>query len=185
MEDKQIVALLQQRSEDALHALAEKFGQRLTSLARNILDDEEDARECVNDTYLALWNAIPPEEPDPLSAYAFRVCKNTAISQLRRKNAAKRSEYTLSLDELAECIGEDTLESLVDSRALGQTIDRFLDTLPRQSRVLFLRRYWFGDGVTQLANALGMSQNAVSVRLNRIKGKLRSYLIKEGFYEPR
>lgn len=184
MEDKQIVALLQRRSEEALHALAKKFGQRLTSLARNITGSEEDARECVNDTYLALWNSIPPEEPDPLSAYAFRVCKNTAISRLRRNHAAKRGEYELSLEELAECIGEDTLEALVDARALGQTIDRFLDTLPRQSRVLFLRRYWFGDSVTQLAKELGMSQNAVSVRLNRAKGKLRSYLIKEGLYEP-
>lgn len=184
MEDRQIVALLQRRSEEALQALAEKFGRRLTSLARNITGDEEDARECVNDTYLALWNSIPPEDPDPLGAYAFRVCKNAAISRLRKNNAAKRGEYELSLEELAECIGGDTLEALVDARALGQTVDRFLDTLPRQSRVLFVRRYWFGDSVTQLAKALGMSQNAVSVRLNRIKGKLRSYLIKEGFYEP-
>lgn len=185
MEDRQIVALLLQRSEDALHALAEKFGQRLTSLARNILDDEEDARECVNDTYLALWNAIPPEEPDPLSAYVFRVCKNAAISRLRRKNAAKRGEHALSLEELAECIGRDTLESALDARELGRAIDRFLCTLSKENRVLFLRRHWFGDSVQAIAKDRGMTESAVSVRLNRTRSKLKDYLIKEGFYEPR
>ena len=126
MDDKQIVALLWGRSQEALMALAEKYGRRLQSLARNILGSEEDAAECVNDTYLALWNSIPPQKPDPLGAYACRVCKNAAISRLRKNRAAKRGELTVSLEELSECIGEDTLQHMTDSKALGEAIDRFL-----------------------------------------------------------
>lgn len=184
MDDKQIVALLWGRSQEALMALAEKYGRRLQSLARNILGSEEDAAECVNDTYLALWNSIPPQKPDPLGAYACRVCKNAAISRLRKNRAAKRGELTVSLEELTECIGEDTLQRIADSKTLGEAIDRFLSTLSKENRILFLRRHWFGDSISQLAHDRGLSESAVSIRLSRTRSRLKDYLIKEGFYEP-
>ena len=184
MDDKQIVALLWGRSQEALAGIEEVYGQQLQRMAANILGSEEDARECVNDTYLALWNSIPPQKPDPLGAYAFRICKNTAISRLRKSKAAKRGELTVSLEELAECIGEDTLQQITDSKALGEAIDRFLGTLSKENRILFLRRHWFGDSVCQIAKDRAMSETAVSIRLSRTRSRLRDYLIKEGFYEP-
>ena len=184
MDDMQIVALLWGRSQEALTVFAEKYEPLLLQLARNILGSEEDAREYVNDTYHALWNSIPPQKPEPLRAYACRICKNNAISRLRKSKAAKRGELTVSLEELSECIGEDTLQQLADSKALGEAIDRFLGTLSKENRVLFLRRHWFGDSVSQIAKDRAMSETAVSIRLSRTRSKLKNYLIKEGFYEP-
>lgn len=184
MDDRYILTLLNRRSEHALAALSEKFGQRLLALAMNILGNREDAQECVNDTYLALWDTIPPKEPDPLWPYACRIGKNIALSRLRKNTAHKRGAYELSLEELSECIGEDMLQQALDAKALGRTIDRFLGTQTKENRILFVRRYWFGDSVGDIAKARGLSENAVSVRLNRTRSKLRDYLMKEGFYEP-
>ena len=184
MEDRQIIKLLFQRAETAIDKLAQVFGGRLLAMARNILSDERDAQECVNDTYLALWNTIPPQEPDPLWAYVCRVGKNICLKRLRSSHAQKRnSEYDLSLDELAEYVGEASLDSQVEAKRLGKTIDRFLDTLSKENRVLFLRRHWFGDSVKDIARQLGMSENAVSARLSRIRGQLRGYLIKEDWID--
>ena len=183
MEDRDIISLLWQRHEDAIAALAEKFGQRLQRLAKNILLNESDAQECVNDTYLAVWNTIPPQRPSPLSPYILRLCKNIAISKLRAATAQKRSAYEIALDELSEAIGMDTLEQTLSSQELGRAIDAFLDTLSREDRFVFLRRHWYGDSVQDIAHSLGQSTNRVSVRLHRIRSKLKDYLIKEGLYE--
>lgn len=183
MEDKRIIALLFQRAESALDALAKKFGKGLLTLARNIVGMEEDAKECVNDTYLALWNAIPPEEPDPLAAYTYRVGRNIALKRLRSNTAQKRfGGYDLSIDELAGCVADRTAADTLDARLLGAAIGAFLDTQTRENRVLFLRRYWFGDSVKEAARALGLSENVASVRLNRMRGRLREHLVKEGYY---
>lgn len=183
MEDKQIIKLLFDRSEQALTALAHKFGPLLLRTARNILGDSQDAEECVSDTYLAIWNAIPPGEPDPLAGFVLRTGKNLALKRLRYNSAQKRdSQFDLSLEELSNCIPENSLEEAVTARELGQAIDRFLDTLPRESRIMFLRRYWFGDSVGQIAKTLGCTENTVSVRLNRCRGKLRTYLTQEGYF---
>lgn len=185
MDEKQIISLLQKRNESALTMIQRVFGPRLQSLAQNILGSEEDARECVNDTLLALWNAIPPAEPNPLSAYIMRICKNKALSRLRLAATGKRRGHTLSLEELAESIGSDTLERTLDAKLLGEAIDCFLDTLSKKDRILFLRRYWFGDSLRDLAMVNHMTENAVSVRLSRIRTKLRAHLVKEGLYEHR
>lgn len=182
MDDRRILAMLWNRVEDAIAALAAKFGHRLQHLAGNILSNELDAEECVNDTYLALWNTIPPKRPDPLAPYALRVCKNIAVSRLRTVLAHKRHGYEVALDELTECIGGPTLEQTLDARVLGRSIDAFLDTLPKESRVIFLRRYWFGDSVKDIAAQVHISENAVSVRLSRTREKLKEHLIKEGYY---
>ena len=183
MEDKQIISLLWQRNEDAIAALNEKFGRRLQHLAGNILSSDADAQECVNDTYLALWNTIPPQRPEPLAPFVLRLCKNIAISRLRTVTAQKRSGYEVALEELSEVIGTDTLEDTLSARELGQAIDRFLGTLKQQDRVIFLRRHWQGDSVADIARQLSISEGSVSVRLHRIRNKLKNYLKKEGFYE--
>lgn len=184
MSDEQIIRLLWARLEKGLHALADRFGKRLHQTAMNILGSRQDAEEAVNDTYLALWNTIPPAKPSPLAGFVYKVGRNTALKRLRANTALKRvSTYDLSLDELAEAISGGTLEETWDAKQLGQAIDRFLDTISAANRRLFLRRYWFGDRVKDLAAAEGMTENALSVRLSRIREQLRDYLIKEGLYE--
>lgn len=184
MEHKYILKLLLARSEESITALAKHFGPRLYATALNILGIHQDAEETVSDTYLAVWNAIPPKEPDPLSAFVYRVGRNLALKRLRHETAQKRNgTYDLSLEELEGCIPSQALEEAVDARALGRAIDRFLQTLPAQTRVLFLRRYWFGDSVKDIAQALGLRENTVTVRLSRTREKLRSNLQKEGYMD--
>ncbi len=183
MEDREIIALLWQRSDNAIQALAEKFGRRLQRLAQNILPSPWDAEECVSDTYLALWNSIPPQRPEPLAPYALRICKNIAVSRLRASLASKRSGYEIALDELSEAIGTQALEETISARELGRAIDAFLGTLSTENRVIFLRRYWYGDSVAQIAGQVSLSENTVSVRLSRSRAKLREHLKKEGYYE--
>lgn len=183
MEDRKLIALFFERSEQAITALAQRFGNRLYATAYNILNSREDAEEAVSDTYLALWNAIPPEKPDPLEGYVYRTGRNVALKKLRFLRAQKRSsQYDISLDELSAVLSGGNLEEALDARELGLAIDRFLDTLPKQSRILFMRRYWFGDSVKDLSKAFSLSENTVSVRLSRIRTQLKTYLIKEGFF---
>ena len=180
MEDRQIIKLLFQRAETALEALAQAFGNRLMAMSRNILADDQDAQECVNDTYLAVWTTIPPQKPDPLWAYVCRIGKNICYNRLRSNRAQKRhSEYDLSLEELAECLSLEDLEERIEARALGKAINLFLWSQSKENRVIFLRRHWFGDSVQEIARTTGISESNVSVRLNRIRRKLREYLVKE------
>jgi RNA polymerase sigma-70 factor (ECF subfamily) len=182
MEEEKLLQLLWNRSEPAIEHLRTAYGPTLYKIALNILADPQDAEEAVSDTYLALWNAIPPEHPDPLSAYAYRTCRNIALKKLRHRSAQKRqSDYDLSLDELADFLPGDDLEQTLNARDLGKAIDRFLDTLPKINRVLFIRRYWFGEDMKALAKAVGMTPNAATVRISRIRRQLKQYLIKEGY----
>lgn len=178
-----ILELLWQRSEQAISALARQFGNRLYGMAKNILSSHHDAEECVNDTYLAIWNVIPPKRPEPLAPFVYRTGRNIAMNRLRSNTALKRSAYEVSLDELSGCIAGPDLWETVDARQLGRSIDAFLSTVSRENRAIFLRRYWFGDSVKDIAADLQLSENTVSVRLSRLRDKLRSYLSQEGFYE--
>jgi RNA polymerase sigma-70 factor (ECF subfamily) len=183
MEDKRIFQLLWQRAEAAIEAMTKQYGPRLYRTAMNILGRHEDAEEAVNDTYLAVWDAIPPETPDPLSGYIYKTGRNLALKRLRYDTAQRRcSDYDLSLEELEGCIGSANLQDEIDARMLGRAIDRFLDTQSKDSRVIFLRRYWFGDSVKEIARAMVMTEGAVSVRLNRVRNALKHYLNKEGYF---
>lgn len=183
MDDRKILELLWHRAEGAIDALAAKFGRRLHATAINILGDPRDAEEAVNDTYLAVWDAIPPARPDPLCAYVYQTGRNSALKLLRSRTAQKRnSGYDLSLEELAQVLPAGTLEEEIDARALGQAIDRFLDSLDSKDRVLFVRRYWFGDSVSTLAAQRYATPGSISVRLHRIRERLKDYLNKEGFW---
>ncbi len=183
MEDQSILNLLWARSETAIQAMARTFGSRLYRTAMNLIGIHQDAEEVVSDTYLAVWNAIPPKRPEPLAGFVLKTGRNLALNRLRSLTAQKRTACQISLDELADCIAGPDLWEQLDARSLGEQIDAFLDTLPRTSRILFLRRYWFGDEVNALAREFSMTPNAVSVRLSRIRTQLKVYLSKEGFYD--
>lgn len=182
MDDNKIMALLFQRSEAAIKALADRFGRRLYATAVNILGSIRDAEESVSDTYLAVWNAIPPRRPDPLAGFVYQTGRNQALKKLRTRTALKRGgNYDLSLEELAGCIPGPALEETVEAKELGSAIDHFLDTQSAQSRAIFLRRYWFGDSVKEIAREFGMKESAVSLRLSRTREKLHKFLVKEGY----
>lgn len=178
MDEQQLLTLLWDRSERAPEALNQTYGKLLYRIAGNILGDHHMAEECVNDAILALWNAIPPKRPSPLISYACGVVRNIALNRRRAQ-----PEYTLSLEELADYIPAPCSMEALDSRELGRAINAFLGTLSQRSRNIFLRRYWFGDSVGEIAAAFSMTENAVSVRLARTRDKLRAYLIQEGYYE--
>ena len=182
MEDSEIIELFRRRSEDAIAALAQKYGGACRRLAQNILKDPADAEECVNDAYLGVWNAIPPAAPDPLFSYLCRIVRNLAIKQYRKNTAQKRnSAYEISLSELENCFASAfSVESEVDAAETARRVNAFLDTLSRRDRVLFVKRYYFCESVGALAAQFGMNEHAVSVRLWRIRGKLKTYLRKAG-----
>ena len=146
------------------------------------LKDRLDVEECVNDTYLRTWNSIPPQAPDPLASYVCRIAHNLAIDRYHANTAQKRSgNYGLVLDELEECIPSGmNVETELDAKELGAAINRFLGSLSREDRFLFVRRYWYADSVRELANMTNGSPNRISVHLFRLREKLRNTLTKEG-----
>lgn len=183
MEDSKMIQLFWDRESDVFPLLDKQFGKRLFGIARNILGNPSDAEETVNDTYFAVWNTIPPQRPNPLAAFVYKIGRNLALKRHRDNTAAKRNgTYDVSLDELAGCIPGPCLEEDFEARELGRLIDAFLDTQSRDNRNLFLRRYWYGDSVKDLAKAFSISQNTASVRLSRMRGQLKDYLNKEGYY---
>jgi len=167
-----------------LSATARKYGRYCTSIARNILGSNEDAEECVNDTYLKAWNSIPPTIPTMLSAFLARITRNIAFNKYKHDHVMKRGqgEVALVLDELAECVsGLDDVEREIDRRELVTAIHSFLDTLPPNKRNIFVCRYWYSDSVSFIAGRYGMTENHVSVTLNRLRAKLKDYLSERGY----
>lgn len=185
MEDKQIIKLFFMRTEEALRVLKERYGNTLYRIAINILGNHHDAEETTNDTYLAIWNAIPPKEPDPLAPYVYRTGRNMALKRLEYLSAGKRnSRYDLSLDELGACLPDDNNdpEQALIVQEIADSINEFLEKDSALNRYIFIRRYWYGDTVEDISKEVNMKSGAVSVRLNRIRKKLKEYLIKEGYH---
>lgn len=182
MDDGKIIELFFARSEDAIMRLDEKYGAKCRKLSRNILSDSRDVEECVNDSYLGVWNSVPPAKPNPLAAFLYRIVRNLSLKRYRDNNAAKRStSCTDALDEIGDIFsGSETVEDEVARRELVKMIEEFLDTLPRENRVIFLRRYWYSEPYADIAKRVGMSEKNVSVRLTRIREKLRVFLIDRG-----
>lgn len=183
MDDAAIIRLFFERSEEAVRQLEARYGAACRKLAQNILGPAGDAEECVNDAYLAAWNAIPPQRPQRLGAWLMRVVRNLAVSRYRANTAAKRNSlYDAALDELANTLAApDGPEDALAARELAGYIDGFLKTLSREDRAMFVRRYFYADGVGDIARSLGFSENRVSVRLLRMRNALRNYLIREGY----
>lgn len=182
MDDSKIIDLFLKRDENAIEHTRQKYGGLCYSVAYNILRDPEDSEEAVNDTYLGVWNAIPPHTPVIFSSFIARITRNISLKIWRYKHADKRQcNVTDSLNELGECIPEsDNVESVLECKELGEHIDRFLRTLKDRERVIFLRRYWYCDSVREIADKLDIGESKVKMQLMRTRQKLRSYFEKEG-----
>lgn len=182
MEDSAIIELFFARSEQAIVELEEKYGYVCKKVSANILNSERDVEECVNDAYLATWNTIPPKNPEHLLGYVCKLVRNLSLKRYHSNTAQKRNRfYDVTLDEFAECISEKkTIEEEVLVKELSQQINEFLASLGQKDRILFVRRYWYGDSVSEIGKYVHMRSNHVSVRLSRVREKLRQYLRKEG-----
>lgn len=177
MDDKQIIHLFFERSEQAITELSQKYGDLCMIIARSILNDHQDAEECVNDAYLGAWNSIPPQSPDPLRSYICRIVRNRSLKKLRTNSAIKRgSQFEVSLSELEDCIPDSSMDEQLSISELSAQINAFLAALPKDDRLMFVKRYWFSESISELADAFGITENNVSVRLSRIRGKLHQYL---------
>ncbi|MEY8386363.1 sigma-70 family RNA polymerase sigma factor [Oscillospiraceae bacterium 38-13] len=182
MEDHAIIDLYWSRDPDAIRRTGEKYGPYCRTIARNILPDRRDAEECVNDTWLNAWNAMPEDRPGFLAQYLGKITRNLAFTRWRASRAEKRGggELPLVLDELAECVSPDDTFQTVEASELEETINRFLLTLAERDRNLFLRRYWYTEPMADIAARYGMREGTVRTSLFRTREKLRCYLEKEG-----
>lgn len=181
MEDTQIIDMLFERSEQAIAELAAKYGKLCNRIALNIVADKQDAEECVNDTYLAVWNAVPPAKPNPLLAFVCKITRNIALSKSSYNNRQKRTaDLSACLNELEECIpSPNSVEDEVCTAELEKTLNQFLAALTSIDQIIFVRRYWFVDDFSSISQYLGMSEGNVRVRLHRIRNKLKGYFEKE------
>lgn len=182
MEDCAIVDLYWSRDPEAIRRTGEKYGGYCRSIARNILPDRRDAEECVNDTWLGAWNAMPENRPSLLAPFLGKITRNLALTRWQAARAEKRGggELPLVLDELSECVSSaDTLQ-ILEAVELEKEINRFLGTLPERECGVFLRRYWFTEPMADIARRYGMRENTVRTSLFRSREKLRRHLEKEG-----
>lgn len=182
MLDEEIIELFFERSEQALKELETKYGKMCLQTSYNILGNHSDAEECVNDSYLGVWNAIPPTRPDPLLTYVLKIVRNVSLNRYHKNQAQKRnSSYDLAVDELADFLASpDSVESVMEANELVAVIEQFLESLNSRNRVIFLRRYWFFDTYEQIAKRVGLSEKNVSVRLTRLRKQLKDYLEERG-----
>lgn len=177
--DERIVELFFQRSEQAIQELDKRYGKVFHKTSVNILNNQLDAEECVNDAYLGTWNTIPPTRPNSLLAYVCQIVRNISLKRYYLKKALKRnSTYDVAMEELNACLASSsTVEDEIETKELARIIENFLDTLSKENRVIFLQRYWFSDTYSDIAQKVGISEKSVSVRLTRIRKKMREYLV--------
>ena len=183
MTDTKILELYEARSESAIAETANRYGSYCFTVAMNVLGNREDSDECVNDTYLKAWNAIPPERPKSLSTYLARITRNLALDKWRAGRSKKRGggEVTLLLSELEQCVpGIGTVEREADRNLLEEVIDSFLSDISRQDRVYFMQRYWYGCSIRQIADFHGVGQGQVRTNLHRTRIKLKQELERQG-----
>lgn len=179
MDDKDIVALYFERDEAAIAESERAYGAYCRAIAMSILDDPSDAEECVNDTWVAAWGSMPPKRPSILRTYLGKLTRNVAINRLKKRRRHKRGgEFILSLQELSECIPAPEEEE--DGR-LRDLLDEFLASAEPLDRKLFVGRHWYNRSVSVLAQGYGLSPNAVSIRLTRMRDRLRTFLKERGY----
>lgn len=182
MLDSEIIDLFFERSEKAIVELSNKYGSVCKKVSMNVLNNHQDAEECVNDAYLGVWNAIPPEKPNPLLAFVCRIVRNVSINRYKKNNAKKRKgNYDLCIEELENCMASQrTVEDEISEVELSSYIDSFLDSLTKINRMLFVRRFWYLDSYADIAKASGLKEGAIRTRLSRIKSDLKKFLKKRG-----
>ncbi len=186
MDDLQIVELYWQRNEKAITETDSKYGAYCFVIAHNILHNKEDSDECVNDTWLNAWNAMPPQRPGKLRMFLAKITRNLSFNRYNASRAEKRGggEIPLVLEELAECLASETdVENDLMTKELGESIRLFVKALPERDAGIFLRRYFFTEPVSEIAERFGMTENNVMVILHRVRKKLKAHLIKEGYFD--
>ena len=183
MEDKQIVDLYWERSETAIVETERKYGRYCHYIAYQILHNDEDAKEVVNDTYLKTWNTVPPQRPDPLKPYVGMISRQLALDAYKAQHAQKRGgQVPLVLDELSECISDhESGADIGESVALSDALSRFIWALPRRTRNIFVRRYFYMSSVAEIAKDFSMRESNATMNLLRTRKKLEQFLKKEGF----
>ncbi len=181
MEDAKIIELYNVRSELAVAETERKFGKMLFSIAMNILSNHEDSEETVNDTYGKAWNSIPPEKPDFLGAWLGKITRNLSISRWRKNKAQKRSGIEIMLSELEECIpSASDIEAESENVEITEAINCWLGTLNKEERIYFIRRYWYGDSISELAEKIKIPPKKLSSKMFRLRKSLKEFLEKEG-----
>ncbi len=183
MNDAEILNLYWERDEQAISETQKSYGNYCYSIAYHILHTREDSEECVNDTWLRAWNAIPPSRPGRLGLFLGTITRNLSFDKWKHKNALKRGNGAMetALEELVECVPSAcSTEDAVEEAELQRMLNRFLGTLPERDRNIFLRRYWYVEECREIADRYGMKLNTVKTTLFRIRGKLKDYLEQEG-----
>lgn len=183
MEDEQIIGLYWSRSEQAIAETANKYSGYCHAIAYGILHSEQDAEECLNDTYLKAWGAMPPRRPDCLAAFLGKITRNLSLDRYEKNAAAKRGggQTALALEELMDCVpAEGGVERAFDETALTESLEKFLRSVPRLKRDVFVRRYWYLSSIREIADQYGMSESKTASMLHRIRTKLKAYLEEEG-----
>ena len=184
MEDSKIIDLYWERSEDAIAESQHKYGPYCGKIALNILADLQDSEECVSDTFLKAWGAIPPNRPNCLRTFLGRITRNLALDRYDKNHADKRGggELAICLDELSECIGtESDAQKQLESAELTAILDRFLAAQRPEIRKMFVRRYWYMDSITGIAERYGFTVSKVKTALSRARAELKIELAKEGY----
>lgn len=184
MEDSQIIELYWRKNADAISETADKYGAYCFTIANNILHSAEDSEECVNDTWLHAWNAMPPQRPAVFRIFLAKITRNLSLNRFQARNVEKRGggEIRLVLDELSECLAGGTdVEAAYEAAELEQCIRCFVRSLPERERNVFVRRYFFTEPVAEIAARYGLTANHIMVMLSRTRKKLKLALKKEGF----
>ena len=182
MEDEKIIALYWDRDQTAIAETQQKYGRYCGSIAHNIVHDAQDAEECVNDTWMRAWNSMPRERPHLLAAFLGAITRNLSLDCYRRKHSEKRGGGVMPdiYEELQDCAGGEEPLTQIERKELAVSINRFLEGLDRESRIIFMRRYWYMDGIGAIAGRLAVSESKVKSSLYRSRGKLRMHLEREG-----
>ncbi len=181
LDDSTITELFYKRDEKAIAHAEQKYKNLCMRIAVNILTNEEDSEECVNDTLLGVWNSIPPARPDNLRAYICKIARNTALKRLRFNNAEKRSlDKAVSLSEIEDIIPDERIRPDISNEEIGKLISAFLEKQKPQSRIVFVKKYWFFESIEDIAKQFSFSESKVKNILYRMRNKLRDYLEKEG-----
>ena len=180
MNDLEIIELYFERDETAIKETDAKYGRLCHSIAKNILDNEQDTEECVNDTYIGVWNAVPPTRPKNLMSFVCKITRNLSLKRLEARARQKRSAATISLDELAEILPDEKIAEGVSDGDLAKTISDFLRKENEDVRNVFMRKYYFFDSIGDIAQRFGFTESKVKSMLFHTRNRLRNYLIKEG-----
>jgi RNA polymerase sigma-70 factor (ECF subfamily) len=182
MNDNAILDLYLSRSETAIDETARKYGKYCFVIANNILRDNQEAEECVNDVYMKAWEVIPPQRPTSFNAFLGKITRNISLNKLKARSTQKRKgDFVLAFDELEQCLPSKVdIEGEFDAKQTGALLSDFLHLCEKESRIIFIRRYWYGDNVKTIAARLCMSESKVKSSLFRTRKKLKQYLESEG-----